>query len=370
MGIKNFHKVIAKHAPDAYSYPSFGDLKGKWLGIDVSCFLYRYMVGFGKERWIDGFIHLFIALRSQGVKFVLLFDGKAPPEKDAVHEKRQCAKDKLQQRAEDLLWLIEHLDELEMTSLVCETDEELTRAKRTGTVTPLGATVVKKEELVEELKKAENLCVLIRKEHIDALKELARHMGIVSIQAPGEAEAFGAYLSVHGVLSGMATDDTDVLAYGCNYYRINLKDRTVQNVDHLKLCDEIEFTPNQLTDLAILLGCDYNSNLVGVGPVGVMNMMREHGSIEEILEATGKDGAVLNYVRSRELFSVPDMDYVQMELKALNIKLPFVMGNLDRQELPLFMEQKNMRIDFGKVRKAWRDGRRINAESVEFKMFE
>jgi flap endonuclease-1 len=366
MGIKKFHDVIKKHAPGAYIDLSFEDLANKRLGIDVSGFLHRYMVGFGKERWIDGFVHLFIALRSAGVKFVLLFDGVAPPEKDAERQKRKDAKDKLQQKAEDILWLIEHLEELEMDSLVCETDEELARAARVGKISPLGGKTVNRVELASELKKVENQCVLIRREDTNAVKELAECMGITSIQAPGEAEAFGAYMSVHNLLDGMITDDTDVLAYGCNYYRVSLRERTVQYVEHLELCGEIDFTPNQLTDLAILLGNDYNSNIPGVGPVGAVTLLREHGNIEAILEATGKDGTNLNYIKSRELFSVPDLDYVQQELDILGIKLPFVIGNIDRQKLPFFMEMKNIKVELDKVRRAWKAGRSINARCVEF----
>jgi 5'-3' exonuclease len=366
MGIKNFHQVIKKYAPGAYADLSFADLEGKWLGIDVSCFIYRYMVGFGKQRWIDGLIHLFVALRSHGIKFVLIFDGTAPSEKDKERQKRKDADDKRQQKAEDILWLIEHLESLEMKSLVCQTDEELSRANRVATPSPLGSPVVHLEELHADLKKVESQCVLIRKKDTDALKELAECMGIVYIQAPGEAEAFGAYLSVHGILDGMITDDTDVLAYGCNYYRISLKERTVQCIEHLELCGEIDFTPNQLTDLAILLGNDYNTNMPGIGPVKAINLLREHKSIEGILENTENDGSVLNYIRSRELFSVPDLNTIHIELAVMQVKLPFVMGNINRQTLPMFMEKKGINIPLLKVRRAWKEGRRINAENVEF----
>ena len=131
MGIKNFHPVIKRNAPRAYSEYTFEELAGKWVGIDVSIFIYRYMCVDG-EGWMNGIAYLFEALRSNGIKFVTIFDGKAPPEKEAEHLKRRGAQDKLKQKAVDLLWLVEHLDELGMDSRVCDTTEEFERTTRLG----------------------------------------------------------------------------------------------------------------------------------------------------------------------------------------------------------------------------------------------
>ncbi|MEQ2172618.1 Elongation of fatty acids protein 2 [Goodea atripinnis] len=40
----------------------------------------------------------------------------------------------------------------------------------------------------------------------------------------------------------------------------------------------------QFIDLCILLGCDYCGTIKGIGPKRAIDLIRQHGSIEEILE--------------------------------------------------------------------------------------
>lgn len=43
-------------------------------------------------------------------------------------------------------------------------------------------------------------------------------------------------------------------------------------------------TPPQFIDLCILLGCDYCGTIKGIGPKRAIDLIRQHGCIEEILE--------------------------------------------------------------------------------------
>lgn len=40
----------------------------------------------------------------------------------------------------------------------------------------------------------------------------------------------------------------------------------------------------QFIDLCILLGCDYCGTIKGIGPKRAIDLIKQHGSIEEILE--------------------------------------------------------------------------------------
>lgn len=42
--------------------------------------------------------------------------------------------------------------------------------------------------------------------------------------------------------------------------------------------------PLQFIDLCILLGCDYCGTIKGIGPKRAIDLIKQHGSIEEILE--------------------------------------------------------------------------------------
>lgn len=44
------------------------------------------------------------------------------------------------------------------------------------------------------------------------------------------------------------------------------------------------YTSLQFIDLCILLGCDYCGTIKGIGPKKAIDLIRQHGSIEEILD--------------------------------------------------------------------------------------
>lgn len=51
----------------------------------------------------------------------------------------------------------------------------------------------------------------------------------------------------------------------------------------LSNCCLFECLP-QFIDLCILLGCDYCGTIKGIGPKRAIDLIKQHGSIEEILE--------------------------------------------------------------------------------------
>jgi 5'-3' exonuclease len=75
-------------------------------------------------------------------------------------------------------------------------------------------------------------------------------------------------------------------------------------------------TPEQITDLAILCGCDYNIKIEKIGFENAFKLIKNFGSIEKILEneevlnsfnITNEKIKNLNYIRSRELFNVENL---------------------------------------------------------------
>lgn len=51
-----------------------------------------------------------------------------------------------------------------------------------------------------------------------------------------------------------------------------------------KILSELEFTQREFIDLCILLGCDYCESIKGIGPKRAIDLMRQHRSIENILQ--------------------------------------------------------------------------------------
>jgi len=79
------------------------------------------------------------------------------------------------------------------------------------------------------------------------------------------------------------------------------------------LC-RLTFRESQFVDLCILLGCDYLDPVPKVGPTTALKLIRDHGSLEKVVEAIENDPKEKYklpddwpYTDARELFFHPDV---------------------------------------------------------------
>lgn len=67
----------------------------------------------------------------------------------------------------------------------------------------------------------------------------------------------------------------------------------------------------QFIDLSILLGCDYCDSIKGIGPKRAIDLIKQHRSIEKILENIDKSKYTISedwiYKEARELFFHPEV---------------------------------------------------------------
>jgi flap endonuclease-1 len=111
-----------------------------------------------------------------------------------------------------------------------------------------------------------------------------------------------------------AAEDMDALTFGSS---VVLRHMTASeqkklpireiNLDHLLA--EIGLTQSQFIDLCILLGCDYCDSMKGVGPAKGLGLVRQHGSIENIIANNPKLNVPENwlYQEARQLFVNPEV---------------------------------------------------------------
>ncbi|OMH79886.1 Flap endonuclease 1 [Zancudomyces culisetae] len=90
--------------------------------------------------------------------------------------------------------------------------------------------------------------------------------------------------------SGAASEDTDVLAFGGNVLVRNFSqyNATVELVDRAAVQRELGVTYQQFVDMCILFGSDFTGTLNKVGPVNALRLIKEYGSIEDILNSDDK----------------------------------------------------------------------------------
>jgi len=129
-------------------------------------------------------------------------------------------------------------------------------------------------------------------------KRLLGLMGIPVIQAPMEGEAQAAHMAIKGSVWASCSQDFDCLLLGAPRLVRNLsisgrRKLPKKNVyikvepemyEYQKFLTDVGLTREQLVDVGILTGTDYNPDGVrGVGPKTAIKLIKKHGSLEAAL---------------------------------------------------------------------------------------
>jgi flap endonuclease-1 len=131
---------------------------------------------------------------------------------------------------------------------------------------------------------------------IQDAKTLLTLLGIPYVQALGEAEAQAAYMAREGDFWASSSRDYDSLLFGTprlvRYLTISGREYLPSKRISRPLKPEIivldEFlsthsiTREQLVDLAILIGTDFNEGIKGIGPKTALKLISQHGSIDDL----------------------------------------------------------------------------------------
>jgi flap endonuclease-1 len=187
------------------------------------------------------------------IKFIFVFDGKAPELKLKERERRSALK---------------HEAELKL--------EKATE-----------------EENLEDMKKYASRTSKLTKEMISDVKELIEALGCPVVQAPSEGEAQAAILVKNKDAYASLSQDADSLLFGCPLVVKNLTlsgrkklpnklsyDAITPELISLKdTLESLEITQDQLIALSMLIGTDYNiGGIKGIGPKTALKLVKEHGS--------------------------------------------------------------------------------------------
>ncbi|KAG8216877.1 PIN domain-like protein [Butyriboletus roseoflavus] len=122
-------------------------------------------------------------------------------------------------------------------------------------------------------------------------KELLRTMGVPCIESSGpfEAEALACALVIHGHADYVVSEDTDVLVYEAPMLRgITARESPIVVVHGEAIRTTLQLDRASYVDFALLLGTDFSQRIKNVGPNRALKFIREHGSIERVVEQENK----------------------------------------------------------------------------------
>jgi len=271
------------------------DLNKKVVAIDAYNMLYQFLAIIRQPdgtplmnrrgevtSHLSGLFYRTINLLENGIKPVYVFDGKPPELKTVVLEKRLQIKVEAEKRYR----------------------EALARGD------------------LEEARIYAQQTARLSKEMVDNAKTLLDYMGVPWVQAPSEGEAQSAYMTLKGDAWASASQDYDSLLFGSKRLIRNLaitgrrklprKNVYIEITPELILLDEIlkehEINREQLIDIAILIGTDYNPEGVkGIGVKRALKLVKTYGNIERIREILGKEALPENVDQIKKIFLNPEV---------------------------------------------------------------
>ncbi len=281
----------------------FEELKGKIIAIDAFNAIYQFLSSVRQPdgtplmdsqkritSHLSGLFYRNVALLSEGIKLIYVFDGEYHPLKGKTHEIRQEAKDMAKEKYED----------------------------------------AKEEEDFDGMAKYSRGFIKLNSEMIRESKELLSSLGIAVMQAPGEGEMQCAELVKNGQAYAVGSQDYDALAVGGNRLIQNLtlsRKRKTPNgfvyiapemIEYEKLLNELGVDADQLICLAILVGTDFNPGGVkGIGPKKALALIREKKYPVHIFRAI-EEKLDFNWQEVFEIFKRPNVSKDKVESSNLD----------------------------------------------------
>lgn len=282
------------------------DLAGKIVCVDAFNSLYQFLSSVrqadgtplmdDKKRitsHLSGIFYRNIALLSEGLKLIYVFDGKAPDLKAKTHKKRQDVREIAKEKYEE----------------------------------------AKSDEDIMAMKRYSSQLLRLDDEMIKESKELLEAMGIFVVQAPSEGEAEAAYLcKINEEIYAAASQDYDSLLFGASKLIQNLtlarRRKTFSGyvevkpelIDLEKVLNFLEIDLDQLICLGILVGTDYNPKGVpGIGQKKALELVQRlkqpvliFKEVEQKIHSLPEEDQ-FDWKEIFQLFHKPDVVDVELE---------------------------------------------------------
>ncbi|WP_256545058.1 flap endonuclease-1 [Halobellus inordinatus] len=138
----------------------------------------------------------------------------------------------------------------------------------------------------------------------ETTRELLELLDVPVVEAPAEGEAQASHMALRGDADYVGSEDYDTLLFGAPYTLRQLTSKgNPELMDLEATLSKHEITREQLVDVAILCGTDFNEGLSGVGPKTALSDIREHGDLWAVLDA--REAYIENADRVRDLFLDP-----------------------------------------------------------------
>lgn len=223
MGIPFLNNILREQCDQYIWQIGLAELAGKKIAVDISIYLYKYET---TDTLIENMYLMLSIFRQYNIIPIFVFDGKPPPEKKALLQKRRESKEAAKNEYTKLK------DEIQTTD---------------------------KREHLEQLKKQ---FVYMTHDKIDKVKDLIRAYGATYYDAPGEADELCALLVIKKKVWACLSEDMDLFVYGCSRVLryLSLSNQSVILYYTKGILEQLNMTQKEFREICVLSGTDYNIN--------------------------------------------------------------------------------------------------------------
>jgi flap endonuclease-1 len=282
------------------------DLRGRSLAVDANNMLYQFLAlirmrdgrsftdskGNVTSHLVGLLLRTTRLMADYGIRPVFVFDGKPPTLKARTLEERRRYREKARKEWE---------------------------------------TAVQRGDLTSAWSKAVRMNTLTQPLQEDA-KRLLVLLGIPYVQAPQEGEAQAAHMASRGDVWAANSRDYDSVLFGAprlvRYVTISGQDFLPSKgiarplipelIELQQLLGALRITHEQLVDLAILVGTDFNKGVRGVGPKTALKFITEHGRLESLPDRV-RNQLPDNFQAIRAVFLNPDVtDEYEIQFRGID----------------------------------------------------
>ena len=271
------------------------ELKGKSVAIDAYNALYQFLAAIRQPNGmplmdskgrvtshLSGLFYRTINILEGGIKPVYVFDGRPPELKAREIEER--------------------------IKVRVEAEKKFKEALAKGKL--------------EEARTYAQASSRLTNEMINDAKALLTAMGIPWVQAPSEGEAQAAYMASKNDVWASASQDFDSILFGTPRLLRNLTisgrrklprknvyvEIKPELIDSVKLLKELGISREQLVDVAIFIGTDFNPEGVrGVGPKTALKLIKTYGSFEKAVQHLPSAKVAFDHEEIRKIFLNPEV---------------------------------------------------------------
>jgi 5'-3' exonuclease len=275
MGIKDLNHFLLKHCSKTSIYKiKLQEISNKIIVIDASIFIYRFL---GDGDLIVQMYTMISILLSYNIIPLFIFDGKTPPEKRALIDRRRLEKREATTKYNELI-------------------------QNPYNISP------------KELEELRRKTIRLTFDDLDNVKLLLDAFGISYMRAQGEADSICAYLVKEKIAWGCMSDDMDLFLYGCpNVLRnINLYDHTITLYDTNKIFHDLSLLEKEFLEMVIVNGTDYNDGYEGLTLLKTFELIKEEKNKNN--EISLYDTLEKNEEKKAILYKINEIFYIENQL--------------------------------------------------------